>query len=146
MNEICLKTGENAFLTTLNGNEFICTDSELSSKERIKLFVEVGRKLPFHCSAAAKVILAYQSKEYIRKLINKGNLLKYTSKTIINPDELEKHLEKIKLQDFAVCDGEFDEGVKAISAPLKNENGEVLASITVTGIANKEFHKNKINT
>ena len=32
------KIDENVFLTTSNGNEFICTESELSSKERIKLF------------------------------------------------------------------------------------------------------------
>lgn len=139
LKEICSKTDENVFLTTSNGNEFICTESELSSKKRVKLFVEVGRKLPFHCTAAAKVILAYQSKQYKRKLINKGNLIKYTSKTIVNPNELEKHLEKIKLQGFAVCDGEFEEGVRAVSAPIKNEKGEILASITVTWISNKGF-------
>jgi DNA-binding IclR family transcriptional regulator len=99
--------------------------------------------MPFNCAASAKVLLAYRQSKEIKNIINKNNLHKYTSKSIIDPLELEKHLKKIKRNGFAFCDEELEEGAKAISAPVTNINNEVIASITITGLS-KRLSKNNI--
>ncbi|GAG81458.1 unnamed protein product, partial [marine sediment metagenome] len=93
--------------------------------------------MPFHSAASAKVLLAYQSPDDIKRIINEKSLPKYTSKTIINPKKLEEHLSEIRHKGFSICNEELEEGIKAISAPVKNIDRETIASITITGLSKK---------
>jgi len=83
------------------------------------LFVEIGKEIPLHCAASAKVILAYQSIEDIKRIINEEPLLRYTSNTIIESEKLMVHLLAIKNKGYAICNEELKEGIKAIAAPVK---------------------------
>ena len=93
--------------------------------------------MPFHCAASAKVLLAYQPSEDIKRIINEKILQKYTPKTIINPKKLEEHLLEIRHKGFSICNEELEEGIKAISAPVKNINRETIASIAITGLSKR---------
>ena len=139
LKKICLETRLTTFLTAWYNGHSICIDSVTPSKKlnTHHLFVEIGKKMPFHCTASAKVLLAYRSSEEIRRIINEGPLQKYTPRTIIDPEKLEEHLSKIRESGFAICDEELEEGVKAISAPIKNINGKTKASITITGLVKR---------
>ena len=46
--------------------------------------------MPFNTTAAAKVILAYQPEELIRRMVYK-KLIKLTDKSIVDPDYLFRH-------------------------------------------------------
>ena len=138
LKKICLETGLTTFLTAWYNSRSICIDSIAPSLNvSTHLFVEIGKEMPFHCTASAKVLLAYRSSEEIRRIINEGPLQKYTPRTIIDPKKLEEHLSKIRESGFAICDEELEEGVKAISAPIKNINGKTKASITTTGLVKR---------
>ncbi|MBA7565318.1 hypothetical protein ES708_06994 [subsurface metagenome] len=116
----------------------ICIDSIAPSRNaNTHLFVEIGKEMPFHSAASAKVLLAYQSPDDIKRIINEKSLPKYTSKTIINPKKLEEHLSEIRHKGFSICNEELEEGIKAISAPVKNIDRETIASITITGLSKK---------
>jgi len=138
LKKLCVKTKENASLMTWRNNKCICIDSFNPSKDvNMNLSIVVGQELPFHCTAAAKVLLAHQSSKVIRDLINEKSLQRYTSRTIVNPEELRKDLKEIRDNGFAFCYGELKEGVMAIAAPVRNINGEVIASISIAGIFTK---------
>ena len=49
---------------------------------------------------------------------------------------------EIKNKGFAICDEELEEGIKAIAAPIKNIKGKTIASITITGLAQKMSSNN----
>lgn len=144
LKDVCRETKLATFLTTWYNGKGICIDSITPSLNvNTHLFVEIGKEMPFHCAASAKVLLAYQPPTEIKSIINKKNLHKYTPKTITDPKELENHLIEIKRNGFAFCDEELEEGIKAVSAPVKNINGEVIASVTITGLS-KMISKNNI--
>jgi len=142
LKDICRETKLTTFLTTWYNGKGICIDSVTPSlKANTQLFVDIGKEMPFNCAASTKVLLAYRQPEDIRRIINKQDLFKYTPKTITDTKKLEKHLIEIKRNGFAFCDEELEEGAKAISSPVKNINGEVIASITITGLS-KRMSKN----
>ncbi len=145
LKKICLETGLTTFLTAWYNGKSICIDSITPSQNanNTHLFVEIGKEMPFHCAASAKVLLAYQLPEEIKRIVNEKSLQNYTPRTIIDPIKLEKHLLEIKLKGFAICDEELEEGIKAISAPVKDINKEVIASITITGLS-KRISSNNI--
>jgi IclR family transcriptional regulator, KDG regulon repressor len=139
LKRLCEETGLTTYLSIWQNDNVICIDSVNSSSnpDTHQLFVEVGKIMPFHCAASAKILLAYQPSDAISLLINQATLQKYTSKTIINYDRIVDHLEKIKIHGYAICDEELEEGIRAVSAPIKNINGKILASITITGLVNR---------
>ena len=139
LKKISADTGLTAFLSIWQDDNGICIES-VSSSHKLgsrNLFVEVGKIMPYHCAAASKILLAYQSPEEISRVVNHTKLKRYTTRTIIEPQELIKHFEKIRTSGYAICDEELEEGIRAISAPIKNVNGKIEASITVVGLLGK---------
>ena len=138
LKDVCRETKLTTFLTTWYNSKGICIDSITPSRdENTHLFVEIGKEMPFHSAASAKILLAHQPSEDIKRIINEKTLPKYTSKTIINPKKLEEHLSEIRHNGFSICNEELEEGIKAISVPVKNINKEVIASITITGLSKR---------
>jgi len=93
--------------------------------------------MPFHCAASAKVILAYQPDEQIERVLNDKPLFKFTSRTITNISELREHLENVRRQGYAVCDGEMEVGVRAIAAPIFDNENRVIGSVTIVAPAER---------
>jgi len=138
LKKVCNETQETTFLTAWRNDQGICIDSISSSRStNTHLFVEIGREMPFHCTASSEVLLANQPIEDIKRIINKKQLRKYTPNTITEPKKLIIHLLDIKNKGFAVCNEELEEGIKAVAAPIKNINGKTIASITITGLAKR---------
>jgi len=139
LKKVSIDTGLTTFLCVWQDDKGVCIDSVSSShkSDTLNLFVEVGKIMPFHCAAASKTLLANQPLEEISRVINQIELKRYTSKTITDQQKLLKHLEEVRTKGFAICDEELEEGIRAISAPIKNINGKTVASITVTGLVKK---------
>jgi IclR family acetate operon transcriptional repressor len=144
LKKICIETSLTTFLTVWQSDHSICIDSVTPSQKSSThhLFVEVGKEMPFHCTASAKVLLAYQPPENIKRIINQKTFQKYTPKTIVDPNKIEEHLLEVRDKGFAICDGELEEGIKAIATPVRNINGKVIASITITGLSNRMSRNN----
>jgi len=138
LKKVCNETQETTFLTIWRNDYGICIDSISSSRSsNTHLFVEIGREMPFHCTASSKILLANKSIEDIKRIINKRCLLKYTPNTITEAGKLMIHLLDIKNRGYAICDEELEEGIKAIAAPIKDINGTTVASITIAGLSKR---------
>ena len=143
LKDICRDTNLTTHLTTWYNEKGICIDSIIASQRtNTNLFVEIGKEMPFNCSASAKVLLAYQPPMEIKRIIYEKEFHKYTPKTIIDPNKLENHLIELKRKGFAICDEEMEVGIKAISAPVRNINNKVISSITITGMSKQLDQKN----
>jgi len=88
----------------------------------------VGQRLPAHCTANGKLFLAHLSPAELDVILSRP-LASYTKKTITSPDELRKQLENIRDQGYATDYEEFEVGVCAVSAPIYNRQGKIIAAI-----------------
>ena len=61
----------------------------------------------------------------------------YTSKTITSLGRLEAALAQIRELGYAVDDGEFEEGVRCLAAPILNSGGISVAAISISGPASR---------
>ena len=62
---------------------------------------------------------------------------RYASKTVADLQELLKHLKEVKIKGFAFCDEELEEGMRTISASIRNINGKAIASTVVVGMVSR---------
>ena len=135
------KTGETALLTKLIGHNVVSI-ARVESSNNLRIGSSIGTIYPSYCTAMGKAIFAFLGEKKQNELISEINLVPRTEKTITDKQELLEHLKNIFEQGYAIDDGESEENIKCIFAPIFNSNGEVNASIGFSGIA---FRVNKLD-
>jgi DNA-binding IclR family transcriptional regulator len=100
------------------------------SEHSLTIAARVGRYLPAHCTASGKVLLAFLPPEVVEPLLN-GALTAHTEKTITSPDRLREELNAVRQRGYAVADEELEVGIWAMSAPIRDIDGNVIAAMSI---------------
>jgi len=125
---------ETVHLGILDEGRVVSIEREESDKGLCS-HIEIGKRTPLHCTAVGKAIMAYLSEEEINFIIKEKGLEKFTENTITNKEELEKEFLKIRKQGYAVDNMEHEEGVRCVAGPIRDYNGKVIASMSISGPA-----------
>jgi IclR family acetate operon transcriptional repressor len=88
----------------------------------------VGRRVPYHCSANGKVLLAFAAAG-----AGEGALEPLTSRTITEPALLAAELATIRREGYATAVDELELGLSAVAAPVLDESGRAIAALSVSG-------------
>ena len=142
MNSLMEKFGETIFLTAIEGWNAICLES-MEPRRLIKLSVERGRTLPLHAGASSIILLAFQNDEFVADYIEHNGLPSYTDNTITEQGALYAELKLTRERGYALSDSEVDYGAKAISAPILEPNGNLVAALTIAG-PSERFDKQRL--
>lgn len=108
----------------------------LHGNHALTIVAEVGQRLPAHCTASGKIFLAHLSKPELGAFLSKP-LQAYTENTITSVDILREQLEVIRQQGYSFDDEELEEGIRAVSAPIRNHKGEIIAAMSIPGPINR---------
>lgn len=125
------KTDHTANLSVLDGNMGVFVDKIESKVYGIKLFSEVGKRFPLHCTAMGKILLAFSNGEVATEILS-SPLEALTDKTITDPEELRKQLALIRNQKYALEMEELTRGIMCAAAPLFGIHRKLLGAISVT--------------
>jgi len=117
METLMEKVGETVFLGILNGDHVTIVDM-VESRNEMKITSPPGTRLPLLAGSTGRVLLSQIEKEKMKEIIKKKGLVRYTSKTVIDPRQFLREIEKVKEQGYAVDDEEYIPGVRAVAAPL----------------------------
>jgi len=103
---------------------------------------KIGDRIPTHCTAIGKMLLAHQNDKEVERVIEDG-LTQYTEKTIVSANELRENLNEIRKKDFALTMEELRNGISSVAVPVKNDLGKVVGAISITG-SRSFFYLNQI--
>ena len=93
----------------------------------------IGMRNYAHSCAVGKVLLAFLPDSEVEGIIAQKGLPRLTKHTIVRPRELKQHLAHVRTQGYAVDDEENEEGIRCVAAPVRNDRGEVVAAISISG-------------
>jgi IclR family transcriptional regulator, KDG regulon repressor len=132
MSELRKNVNETIDLSVLYQNrrillERIKGDNEVPAKDTL------GRPSLLQAGASGKLFLAYLPEDRREKLLNDMELIRFTSKTIINRQELRQQLEIIRIQGYACSYEELTELINAVAVPIRDKSGEVMAALSIWG-------------
>ncbi|WP_110945932.1 IclR family transcriptional regulator [Streptomyces avicenniae] len=123
--------GETVVLTQLIDGRVVAV-SIAGTKRPLRLFVRLGQEVPLHAAASARAILAHQDPAFVEMLLTSYPRAPFTSGTLREINRLIDHLALVRERGFDVCDNELDEGVWAVSAPVRTgPAGRVSSAVTV---------------
>lgn len=98
----------------------------------------VGQFTHMHWTSLGKSMLAHQSDERIREIVDRHGLPRGTDNTITDFGELMEEVATIREQGYAVEDEERREGICSLGIPIMDESQQwAVASISVSGPKNR---------
>ncbi|MFT4231349.1 MAG: IclR family transcriptional regulator [Leucobacter sp.] len=136
MQHLAAESGESVLLTRRSGAHVVCVDVA-TPMQPIRTSYEPGHLLPFNAGAAARVLLAWEAPEEVRALMAQSPLQAFTAKTITDPEEFARELERIAESGYALSRGELDAEVLGIAAPIRGADGSVRAAVSVAALSSR---------
>jgi len=97
--------------------------------------VQPGTRVPAHCSANGRVLLAALPDPALDHWLSHYPLEARTPRTLIRSEDLRVELQRVRVQGYAMVDQELELGLRTISVPLKNFRGDTVAAINVSAHA-----------
>lgn len=110
-------------LSILNKREMVYID-KIKVHDLRDLNINVGDRIPVHNTAAGKAVLAHLDPGRLSEIIREIKKDHAVSQKIgRNGGRLLQALEEVRTKGFAICDGEFRKGVRAIAVPILSPQG-----------------------
>jgi len=122
---------ETSYVAILKDFQIIYLDV-IESGLPVRVVSRVGKMFPFYCTEVGKVIVASMDEKILLEYFKSAEIKQYTSKTIIDKDEMAKHLSRIAEFGYAEDDEELEIGVKCIGAPIRDYTKRVIGAVSVS--------------
>jgi IclR family transcriptional regulator, pca regulon regulatory protein len=135
LEELRQRTSYSAGLGVLDGQEVLYVDLARGFRREqteAELDPQPGSRLPAHCTAIGKLLLAYLPEPEQRELIAKLTLAKHGPNTITTKKALHDELEQIRRDGLAVNDEELAPALRTLAAPVRDETGAVRAAVNLS--------------
>lgn len=129
LSEVTGETGHLAVLDAANALTIAVTEGW----HTVRMHSWVGKTSPAYASSMGKALLAGLNLDQVQSLYPQSKLPKATEKSLGNTADLISSLESIRRDGFALDDEELEIGLRCVAAPILDLNGQVVASISVSG-------------
>ncbi|MGH3412784.1 MAG: IclR family transcriptional regulator [Marmoricola sp.] len=128
--QLATDTGETVNLAVLSGGSALYLD-QVAGASSLQSHNWVGQHIPLHATSNGKVLLSELDPQRLDAVV--GRLTAYTASTITRKADLKAELVRVREQGYAVAVDELELGLTAVSAPIRNAHGDVIASMSISG-------------
>jgi len=120
------EVGESGNLTAFNGSEVVYLD-RVETAAPLRFYLHPGSKVPAHCSATGKLFLAQMTPAQRRRLLAHMPLERFTANTITDFEALEREIDTVKRNGYALDNEEFLPGLLcvAVLVPVKHGHSNI---------------------
>lgn len=124
LEQLARLVGESVYLNKPADLDTIIIERIDNPTNPIRIYDQLGIRVPMHIGAANKAILAalppQRAKEILQQLVSKEEM-----------ERIETQLEQIKAQGFAISHGERTVGTSAIAVAIFNGFGDIVGAISI---------------
>jgi DNA-binding IclR family transcriptional regulator len=130
--EIAAACDETVHVAVLDGTDVVYV-SKVDSTHPVRMVSAVGRRLPAHCTAVGKVLLAALSPDAFQARYPRGrDLPAMTPHSITSPARLRRQLAEVREAGVAYDDCESNEAVGCVAAGVRDSAGSMVAAMSIS--------------
>jgi IclR family acetate operon transcriptional repressor len=129
---LATRTGETAHLAVRDGREVFFIDHHASGDQGVIVPGQTGKRMPLHCTAHGKSLLADFGLAELKALYGATSLERYTPRTCVSLPDLAKACSGVRARGFSMDDREYLDDVACVAAPIRDRGGLVIGSIGVS--------------
>nr|WP_281367330.1 IclR family transcriptional regulator [Nocardioides kongjuensis] len=130
MEQLHQETREVVHLGVLDGQEVLYLEKVSASPQAARPSRIAGR-MPLHCTASGKVLLAHAPSALLEDVIAQG-LPRVSAGTVIAPGLLLEQVRQVRERGYAVEQEETTVGYSSVAVPLYGGSGLVLGALSLT--------------
>lgn len=123
--------GERAHLSVLRGAEVVTVSSE-SPLHAIQTVGWVGRSVPVHCTASGRALLLDAEPARVAELLAEAVFDGRAPNSPRDADDVLRRITAARGRGYAVADEEFEPGLVAVAAPVRDFRGAIVAALNVS--------------
>lgn len=124
------RVGETVNIAVLEDGDVVNIQQVNFSTNRVNVDW-TGSYVPLHATSSGKVLIAHLPEEERERLLT-DPLKRFTAATITRPARLRSELDRVREQGYATALEEFEAGLCAIAAPIRDAEGAVIAAISLS--------------
>lgn len=128
--DVVSRLGETCNIGMLDRAEVVYVD-RVECDWPLRLQLSPNSRVPAHCTANGKLLLAFQSERTRTRLIESMPLVRFTENTITDPQHLLRECRKIRDNDYAINVQEYHLGLIGIAVPIRDADGCVIAGLAM---------------
>ena len=137
MRELHAATGEAVNLSVRRDDEIVYVERTSSGRALMRVVNIVGARAPLHITAVGKLFLLEEGAEGLRGYSQRTRLPQFTRNTLGSVAALEKDLERIRRNGYALDNEEAELGVRCIGAGVRDDTGVLVAGLSVSAPAER---------
>jgi DNA-binding IclR family transcriptional regulator len=126
------RCGEAVSLAAPSGRDAIIVQ-RVESASILRAEIRVGTRMPMHCSASGKYLLASMGTERVGALYPDEQLPQVTPHNIRSKSILLQELSAVRARGFARNDDEYTDGISAVATGVLDSNGFTAFALSVAG-------------
>ena len=131
MQQIYKQTNETVTLYTAQEYDRVCVE-RIESRKTVRIVEMVGTRIKIFTGSGGKAILAFRTPEEIEHVFEYARTLpKYQDESFYT--QLLEEFKSIRQQGYAVSHGEWETDASGIGAPIFNDRGIPIGSISISG-------------
>jgi IclR family acetate operon transcriptional repressor len=128
--------GESCNLTLLENDRVLYID-RVETRHPLRLHLEIGTRVPLHCTASGKLFLSQMSADAVRAIMGPEPYERFTGTTITTFKALEMELEKTRRTKVGLHDSELFADSVAIAVPIADPAGRYFAAVAMHAPASR---------
>lgn len=122
LRDLAAQVGESCKLTALSGSEVLYLD-RVEGATALRFHLKAGSRVPWHCSASGKLLLAQMTPAQRRRLIGHAPLLAHTGRTLTDLASADQEITRAGREGFALDNEEFLPGMLSIAVLVPSPGG-----------------------
>ncbi len=125
---------ESFSVATLDGEDIVYI-ARTQVNRVMAVDLHIGSRLPAYCTSMGRILLAYLPPEQLEQYLAKVSLVPHTTRTITSVEKLRVILRNIRRNGYAICDQEYEVGLRSLAVPVYSSSGRVVATLNLSGNA-----------
>lgn len=127
------RVGNTIHLAQLIEDTIVYVD-KVEGHSGVRMYSRIGLPVLPHRTGVGKVVLAQLPTRMRDLVLRNVDWSVQTSKACTSREQLDIELEEISKRGWAEDDGEFEEFVNCIAAPIANSTGSIVGALSITAI------------
>ena len=139
LHELVARTGETVHLG-VPADGHVVYIAKVESPQSLRLVSRIGARIPMHCSAMGKALLARMDEPALEIAFTRPRDVR-TMHTITSAEALQAELEKVRAAGVAIDDEENELGVRCIGTVVLGAGSAPVGAISVSAPATRMTHE-----
>jgi IclR family pca regulon transcriptional regulator len=130
MKGLVARTHESSSIAQLDGSDIVYV-ARVAVPKIVALAVTIGTRFPAMQTSLGKVLLAALPPEEVERVLAEPSRSGITPRILPGSEERAATLREVRARGWALTDEELAAGIRSVAAPLRDGDGQVIASLNV---------------